>query len=284
MASKANPRNHRNNPYALDMFAAQVHHSAAGALFRFRTELFVLLMGLGAFLALARIACPLWALVILAGLVLALFALPWTRRFVIRRAWCVISRHRLQRVFYETRMHTRSGRLSLILWIRPTQVGERAWSGAALASAPRTSKPTPAKSPPPATPAKPASPNRHAGRSSSPSISCAATPSPRTPSSHPAWHPPCRRPPLRDAPDDQDEILLTRSAPPGNASTAKSTGCTPWSFTAGFVSVSTRRCSWPTWPPLLASPSPPSEPSAWTTTAETSSPGSAALCGPDDPA
>ena len=53
--------------------------------------------------------------------------LPWTRRFVIRRAWCVISRHRLQRVFFETRMHTRSGRLSLILWIRPTQVGERAW-------------------------------------------------------------------------------------------------------------------------------------------------------------
>jgi hypothetical protein len=46
---------------------------------------------------------------------------------MIRRAWCVISRHRLQRVFFETRMHTRSGRLSLILWIRPTQVGERAW-------------------------------------------------------------------------------------------------------------------------------------------------------------
>ena len=65
----------------------------------------------------------MWALVILAGLVLALFALPWTRRFVICRAWCVISRHRLQRVFFETRMHTRSGRLSLILWIRPTQVG-----------------------------------------------------------------------------------------------------------------------------------------------------------------
>jgi hypothetical protein len=30
-------------------------------------------------------------------------------------------------VFFETRMHTRSGRLSLILWIRPTEVGERAW-------------------------------------------------------------------------------------------------------------------------------------------------------------
>jgi hypothetical protein len=90
MSSKANPRNHRNNPYALDMFAAQVHHSAAGSLFRFRTELFILLMGAGAFLALARTASLIWALVILAGLVLALFALPWTRRFTVRRAWCVI--------------------------------------------------------------------------------------------------------------------------------------------------------------------------------------------------
>ena len=75
----------------------------------------------------ARAASWIWALIILAGLVLAVFALPWTRRFVVRRAWCVISRHRLQRVFFETRMHTRSGRLSLILWIRPTEVGERAW-------------------------------------------------------------------------------------------------------------------------------------------------------------
>ena len=39
-------------------------------------------MGVGAFLALARTASRLWALVILAGLVLAVFALPWTRRFL----------------------------------------------------------------------------------------------------------------------------------------------------------------------------------------------------------
>jgi hypothetical protein len=127
MASKANPRNHRNNPYAWDTFAAQVHHSAAGTLFRFRTEVSIVLMGLGVFVALALTASWLWALIILTGVVLAVFALPWTRRYVLCRAWCVFSRHRLQRVFYETRMHTRSGRVSLILWIRPTQVGERAW-------------------------------------------------------------------------------------------------------------------------------------------------------------
>ncbi len=58
-------------------------------------------------LGLARAASLIWALAILAGLVLAVFALPWPRRFIIRRAWCVVSRHRLQRVFFETRMHTR---------------------------------------------------------------------------------------------------------------------------------------------------------------------------------
>jgi hypothetical protein len=53
--------------------------------------------------------------------------LPHSRRFITRRAWCVLARHRLQRLCYEARLHTRSGRLPLILWTRPTNVGERAW-------------------------------------------------------------------------------------------------------------------------------------------------------------
>ena len=54
-------------------------------------------------------------------------AVPHSRRFITRRFWCVLARHRLQRLCYEARLHTRSGRLPLILWIRPTKVGERAW-------------------------------------------------------------------------------------------------------------------------------------------------------------
>ena len=63
-------------------------------------------------------------LAVLAGLVLGV---PHSRRFITRRAWCVLTRHRLHRLCYEARLHTRAGRLPLILWIRPTQVGERAW-------------------------------------------------------------------------------------------------------------------------------------------------------------
>ena len=53
--------------------------------------------------------------------------MPHSRRFITRRFWCVLARHRLQRLCYEARLHTRSGRLPLILWTRPTKVGERTW-------------------------------------------------------------------------------------------------------------------------------------------------------------
>ena len=36
---QSSPRNHRNNPYAMDRMFVAVHHSAAGSLWRFRTEL-----------------------------------------------------------------------------------------------------------------------------------------------------------------------------------------------------------------------------------------------------
>ena len=126
MPAKSNFRNHRNNPYILDDLASTVHRSAAGVLWRMRTELAVLTAAASAFLALTRAFPIAWAGIVLGTAALIAASLPWPRRFAIRRAWCVISRHRIQRVFYETRMHTRSGRLSLVLRIHPTEVGERA--------------------------------------------------------------------------------------------------------------------------------------------------------------
>ena len=78
-----------------------------------------------------------WAVVIVMTTAAVVTALPWSRRFVIRRAWCVLSRHRIQKVCYETRMHTRSGRLPLVLRIHPTNVGERAliWCRAGICAA-----------------------------------------------------------------------------------------------------------------------------------------------------
>ncbi|MHB1596744.1 MAG: hypothetical protein ACYCO9_21995 [Streptosporangiaceae bacterium] len=49
------------------------------------------------------------------------------RRRVIALAWCVITRHRLRTCFTEFIITNRTGSLPLILWARPTAVGERVW-------------------------------------------------------------------------------------------------------------------------------------------------------------
>jgi hypothetical protein len=135
--ASSSARNHRNNPYVLDRAFVQLHHSAAGTLFRFRTELATLAATTTGGWELARAVTLTWAAVILTVTATVIMALPWTRRFIVRRAWCVLSRHRIQKVCYETRMHTRSGRLPLVLRIYPTQVGERAliWCRAGICAA-----------------------------------------------------------------------------------------------------------------------------------------------------
>jgi hypothetical protein len=130
-------RNHRNNPYPIDKMFAQVHHSAAGSIWRFRTELSALLAALGGIWELAKAVTVTWAAIIIAALALAVVTVSPIRRLAVRRAWCVLSRHRIQRACFETRMHTRSGRLPLILRITPTEVGERAliWCRAGICAA-----------------------------------------------------------------------------------------------------------------------------------------------------
>ena len=137
VAKSSSARNHRNNPYVLDRMFVRVHHSAAGSLFRFRTELAAVTAVTAGGWELAKAVTFTWAMVILTATAAVVTVLPWTRRFVIRRAWCVLSRHRIQKVCFETRMHTRAGRLPLVLRIHPTKVGERAlvWCRAGICAA-----------------------------------------------------------------------------------------------------------------------------------------------------
>ena len=62
---------------------------------------------------------------VLAAAIGIIFAVPWSRRFITRRFWCVLARHRFHRLCWEARLHTRAGRLPVVLWTRPTKVGER---------------------------------------------------------------------------------------------------------------------------------------------------------------
>ena len=119
-------RNHRNNPYILDELMLTAHRSVIGTLWRFRSELLIPVLVIDTVKVLSLVLPGLAVVVAVAAFITLVMVLPWTRRAVIRRAWCILSRHRIQRVCYETRMHTRSGRLPLVLRITPTQVGERA--------------------------------------------------------------------------------------------------------------------------------------------------------------
>ena len=126
MNSTTRTRNQRNNPYVLDGIAVSFHRTPAGIAWRWRTELALLTAALLALWRLTLLITVVWAGVVLAALLVILLSAPESRRFITRRFWCVLGRHRLQRLCYEARLHTRTGRLPLILWTRPTKVGERA--------------------------------------------------------------------------------------------------------------------------------------------------------------
>jgi hypothetical protein len=120
-------RNQRNNPYQLDELFASFHRTPAGIAWRWRTELLTLTALAAAWWRLATWVTITWAALVLAGFLVVVLGVPHSRRFITRRMRCVLARHRLQRLCYEARLHTRSGRLPLILWTRPTKVGERTW-------------------------------------------------------------------------------------------------------------------------------------------------------------
>ena len=109
--SASNFRNQRNNPYALDGLFVAFHRSAAGVAWRWRTELAIIALLAAALWRLTILFTLIWAGAVLGALVLALFALPVPGGSSPAGAWCVLTRHRLQRLCYEARLHTRAGRL-----------------------------------------------------------------------------------------------------------------------------------------------------------------------------
>ncbi|WP_446212216.1 hypothetical protein [Micromonospora sp. IBSANI012] len=54
-------------------------------------------------------------------------AVPVSRRAVVAWTWCLVVRHRLRVCFAQFIIANQSGSLPLILWAKPTPVGERVW-------------------------------------------------------------------------------------------------------------------------------------------------------------
>jgi hypothetical protein len=118
-------RGKRDDLYSLDKYIVTMHRSAAGTAWRWRTELLVLGGLLAALCWLSRQITIHWAPVVLAAALSIVFTIPWSRRFITRRFWCVLARHRFHHLCWEARLHTRAGRLPVVLRARPTKVGER---------------------------------------------------------------------------------------------------------------------------------------------------------------
>jgi hypothetical protein len=98
-------------------------------LVRARAELFVLAVLCTVGVWLRSHMNPDLASFVLVGALVVLVVLPWTRRFLVRRMWCVLDRHRLRACLRMSKIRTMNldGSLPLMLWARPTKTGERVW-------------------------------------------------------------------------------------------------------------------------------------------------------------
>ena len=117
-------RNLRNNPYQLEELFVKFHRTPAGVAWRWRAELAILAVLAAVLRWLDIVITLVWAGIVLAVLLGLVLGVPHSRRFITRRFWCVLARHRIHRLCWEARLHTRSGRLPLVLRIWPTEVGE----------------------------------------------------------------------------------------------------------------------------------------------------------------
>jgi hypothetical protein len=78
-------------------------------------------------IALANATPALVTLAVMAPMVGIPAAVPAVRRRVVAIGWCFVVRHRLRVCFSQFIIANKSGSLPLILWARPTPVGERVW-------------------------------------------------------------------------------------------------------------------------------------------------------------
>lgn len=103
--------------------------SGLGLVIRARAFLFVVALVVASVVWLRSWLDPVTADVVLIGTVVVVLVLPWSRRFVVARFWCVVDRHRLRACLRMAKIRTMNldGSLPFMLWARPTKTGERVW-------------------------------------------------------------------------------------------------------------------------------------------------------------
>ncbi|WP_433513393.1 hypothetical protein ACQP2T_59030 [Nonomuraea sp. CA-143628] len=121
-------RNPRNQIYPANEDLPPGRTGLPARLWRIRTEL--LLIGALSLFVLTLLGATQqgrwWPFIMLTSAISAPAVTRTGRNWVMAHFWCVASRHRLQKTCLETTMHTRAGRIPLVLWITPTRTGEKA--------------------------------------------------------------------------------------------------------------------------------------------------------------
>lgn len=98
-----------------------------GLLVRLRVEITVIAVCLTVWFALRHNLSLVATLTVCLTVVALLGGLPWTWRYLVRRAAAVMTRHRLRQTLVECRVVNFSRACPVFLWSRPTRVGETVW-------------------------------------------------------------------------------------------------------------------------------------------------------------
>jgi hypothetical protein len=92
---------------------------------RWRTEIALAIALVGLEYVLTKLMGFISGILVIAATAAILCVVPPTRNWMVRRGWCVFTRHRLYGVFRETWTTTRMGRLPLIMRVSPIDQGVR---------------------------------------------------------------------------------------------------------------------------------------------------------------
>ena len=122
------PHWHRDTRMTTDLRRALVTVARPNllvAVWRWRYEI-ALLAGLAAVLALGIISVGvLPTIAVVTVITLAILGLPPTRQFVLNRAWCIITAHRVRVGCAEAMIYSSRGKIPIILWTVHQPFGER---------------------------------------------------------------------------------------------------------------------------------------------------------------
>ena len=177
MAARNNSiRTLRDSPYLFDELGGRFHRTAAGVLWRWRTELALTAALAAGTWRLAHMITLTWALAVLGGLALALAVIPHTRRFITRAGLVRAGpAPAAKTVLGSPAAHPhRQAAAHPVDSARPRSANARTCCAGPV-SAWKISRPASTRSGPPASPATPGSPATPAGPSWSRSTSSGTT-------------------------------------------------------------------------------------------------------------